>query len=396
MNIAFVLPYLADRFGGPVTGAKNIGPRLVAMGHNVSYWATVDKNDRQELAEIKDVHLYDTDWPHKWYRSRGFVRGMSARISSIDIVQIEEFWPYMVYAASRIAQSNNVPYVISPSGSLGHWCLRSTPLKWLKKKVYLNLIGKSLMQGAACLHACTTQEADHFREVGYDGPITVIPNGVDTSELTIGDGSEAEIYWPMLKDRPVVLFMSRLSPEKGLDILIPAWAALAQSAAYEDALLVIAGPDDRGYGKVVEAMIDKYRMGSRVLMAGMVQGQKKLAILRRADVFILPSYSENFGIVVAEALACGTPVITTTGTPWKQLQDVDAGRWVLPRRPELCQALHELLDMSTSQRRAMGRRGRELVAEQYNWDRVAKQLITVYRHILYKKEIPLFLAPISS
>jgi glycosyltransferase involved in cell wall biosynthesis len=120
----------------------------------------------------------------------------------------------------------------------------------------------------------------------------------------------------------------------------------------------------------------------------MVTGRDKLALLRRADVFVLPSYSENFGIVVAEALACGTPVITTTGTPWKQLQDVDAGRWVPPREDELAQALRELLNMSRSERAAMGQRGQDLIQKNYAWDRIVKKYLTVYDCILTGKSIP--------
>jgi len=125
----------------------------------------------------------------------------------------------------------------------------------------------------------------------------------------------------------------------------------------------------------------------------MVRGRRKLALLRRADIFVLPSYSENFGIVVVEALACGTPVITTKGTPWEQLQEVDAGRWVLPREAELARALRELLNMSQSERVAMGQRGQNLIQENYAWDRIVKKFLTVYDCILSEKSIPLHPEP---
>lgn len=393
MNIAYVSPYLAERFGGPVAIVKNIGSILAALGHNVSYWATADKSAREELASIDSAHLYDIGWPRSWYRSRNLVRGLSAGIGSVDIMHINGMWLHPTYAASRIARANNTPYVLGPAGGLEPWGLKSSRLKRLKKMVYLNLVGKSMMQAAACLHACSVQEAEHFRQVGYRGPITVIPNGVDISEFTSGDRSEAEAYWPELKERPVVLFMSRLSREKGLDLLIPVWADLVKSPAYKDSMLVIAGPDDRGYRKIVEGIIDRYNVGSQVCMTGMVQGRRKLALLRRADIFVLPSYSENFGIVVAEALACGTPVITTTGTPWEQLQEIDAGRWVPLKEAELSQALRELLDMSESQRKAMGQKGRNLVKENYAWDRIVKKFLTVYDCILSGKSIPLHPEP---
>jgi len=393
MNIAFVLPYLAERFGGPVTVVKNVGGALASAGHNVSYWATADNSDREELASIDSAHIYDIAWPRSWHRSRNFVRGLSAGISSIDIMHFNEFWPHPVYAASRVARANDVPYILGPAGSLEPWRLRSSHLKWLKKMVYLNLVGKSMMQGAACLHAASVQEGEHFRQAGYHGPITVIPNGVDINEFTSGDGSEAEAYWPSLRNRLVVLFMSRLSPEKGLDTLIPVWADVVKSPAYKDSMLVIAGPDDRGYRKVVEGIIGRYNVGSQICMMGMVQGRQKLALLRRADIFILPSYSENFGIVVAEALASGTPVIATTGSPWQQLHTVDAGRWVPATRDDIGLALRELLGMSKSQRQQMGERGSALIRERYTWDQVALMFLTVYDCILEDRLIPLHPEP---
>ncbi len=389
MNIAFVLPYLAERFGGPVTVVKNVGGALASAGHNVSYWATADNSDREELDSIDSAHIFDTVWPRSWHRSRDFVRGLSAAISSLDILHLNEFWPHPVYAASRIGRVNDVPYIVSPAGSLGPWALRSNRLKWFKKATYLHIVGKTVIQHAACLHAASMHEAENFRRLGYRGPVTIIPNGVDTDEFTGGDRSEAEDYWPNLRDRLVVLFMSRLSPEKGLDLLIPAWADVVKCPAYKDAVLVIAGPDDRGYRKVVERLIDKFNISSQTRMMGMIRGQKKLALLRRANVFVLPSYSENFGIVVAEALSCGTPVITTTGTPWQQLQEIDAGRWVPPQQGEIGQALREMLNMPDSQRKAMGQRGMALIKQNYTWDRVVPKFLTVYNCILSGKPIPL-------
>lgn len=393
MNIAYVLPYLAERFGGPVTIVRNVGKRLAAIGHDVSYWATAVNGDREELGSIDNAHIYDVVWPRSWYRSRGLTGGLSAAITSLDIVHINEFWPHPVYAASCIARTSDVPYLLSPAGSLQPWALWHGAVKRLKKRVYFSIVGNYVMENAACLHAASIHEAENFRRVGYRGPITIIPNGVDTDEFTIGGGLEAETYWPGLKGRLVVLFMSRLSPEKGLDLLIPVWADLVKRATYKAAILVIAGPDDRGYRQVVERVIDKYNVGPRVLLTGMVRGREKLALLRRADIFILPSYSENFGIVVAEALACGTPVITTTVTPWQELIDARAGYWVAPDKDSLTEALRECLDLPEASRREMGRSGRDLVIQKYTWDIAARKLICVYRCILQGSEVALHPEP---
>jgi glycosyltransferase involved in cell wall biosynthesis len=255
--------------------------------------------------------------------------------------------------------------------------------------MYLSVIGNSTMAHAACLHACSSKEAENFRKVGYGGPIAIIPNGVDTSQYSPGDPTEAEVHWPDLKGRPVVAFMSRLSEEKGLNLLVPVWADLVRSGLHRDAILVIAGPDDRGYRRIVESIVDQYDLRRHVLMPGMVQGAKKVALLRRADVFVLPSYSENFGIVVLEALACGTPVITTTGTPWQELEAADAGRWISPTKDRTKMALRELLDMSELRRQQMGRRGTTLVREHYTWNQVARKFLVLCEAVLDGKSIPL-------
>lgn len=393
MNIAFVLAHISDRFGGPVAVVKNIGQQLAKMGNGVSYWATGDNRDQADSLPLSGVHVYGVDWPQAWYRSKGLRRGLEAEIASVDIMHVSEFWPYSTHMASRIGSRMGVPYMLAPAGAFEPWAMKSNRCKWLKKMGYLHLIGRSAVEGAACLQACSFKEVEHFRQMGCGGPVTIIPNGVDTSTFIPGDRTEAQDYWPIPKDRLMVLFMSRLSPEKGLDLLIPAWADLMRSPSSKDAMLVIAGPDDRGYQRVVERMIDTYDVSSRVCMIGMVHGRQKLALLRRADVFILPSYSENFGIVVAEALACGTPVITTTGTPWEQLHTVDAGRWVPPTKQDIGESLHELLGMSESQRQQMGERGAVLIREHYTWEEAARKFSTVCDCIMQGKPIPLHPEP---
>lgn len=393
MHIALVLSYAGERFGGPVCVAKNMVAALSALGHVVSCWAPGETDDLREPALVNSPHICRLAWPRAWRRSPDLARALSAKVASIDVIHVSEFWPYPVYAASRVAVASRTPYVLRPAGNLEPWSLRSTLPKRLKKTLYLKLIGKSVLQSAACLQAASPKEAEHFRQVGYGGPTAVIPNGVDTVEFSPGDMYEAETYFADLKDRLVVLFMSRLSPEKGLNLLIPAWADVVGCRAFREALLVIAGPDCRGYKRTLEGMINKHDLRSRVLLTGLVRGETKIALYRRADVFILPSHSESFGVVVAEALSCETPVITTTATPWQELTDADAGRCVPTRKEALTRALRELLSMSHERRRAMGCRGRDLVLQNYTWSIVARKMITIYRHILQGRDIPLYPEP---
>jgi glycosyltransferase involved in cell wall biosynthesis len=388
VNLAFVLSYFAEQYGGPVAVVRNLGPALADRGHEVSYWATTSGAGRSEAPA--HAHLYPVTWPRAWYRAPELAQGLEAAVSSIDVLHLSEMWLYAPWAAGRLARRHQVPYVLSPAGSLEPWALRRGRLRRLKKAAYLRLLGNPVLRGAACLRACSLQEAEHLRLMGYEGPITIIPNGVDIRALGEAEAGEAEAFWPDLRGRPVVVFMSRLSPEKGLDLLIPAWSQLTRAPAGKEAVLVIAGPDYRGYRKTVEALLARHGLQRHVLLPGMVQGRRKAALLRRADVFVLPSHSENFGIVVAEALACGTPVVTTTATPWEVLRQVDAGRWVAPEVPELRQALGELLALTPSQRTAMGRRGSELAASRYTWEAIAGQFVYLCHQVAEGKPVPLY------
>ncbi len=394
MNIAYVLGYLGAEYGGVYRVAVDLGESLNRTEHCVSYWATGNEDHVKELSQSSfSVHLFDATWPKAWYYSHELVHRLKLQLKNFDLLHFHGTWVHPVYAGVKVSYKSGKPCLVTPHGTLSPWGLGR---RKIKKKLYLSLFGKRIFDKAECLHAVTSYEAEDFRKIGYSGPVTIIPNGVKfiTNE-ELPDRAHAEKHWPVLKDRQIVLFMSRLSPEKGLDMLIPVWADIVKSNAYKDALLIIAGPDDRGYKKAVEKTINLYGLQSRVLIIGMVRGHEKLALLRRADIFILPSYSENFGIVIAEALICGTPVITTTSTPWKDLQDINAGRWIKPNRHEIYLSLKELLEASESERTAMGIRGRELVAEKYCWDRIARQFITVYNCILEGKDIPLYPEPWS-
>ena len=392
IQIAHVIPTLAEWFGGPVSTALNLGAAQTNIGMKVSYWATGNKEIQDRLnASSLDARIFSSIWPRRWYRSSTLARELASEISSFDLMELHDAWAHTSFKSAQIARRADVPYIIMPNGVFMHaWRYRT-----FKKRAYSMLIGNRMLENAACLHVASEMEAEGCRKAGIQTPITIIPNGIDPDSFeTLPDPEEAESRWPILKNRPVVLFVSRISRVKGLDQLIPLWSNLSRTAAYKDALLVIAGPDDYyGYQKVVEDMIDRYNLNSKIFLTGMVRGREKLSLMNRADIFVLPSYSENFGIVVAESLACETPVITTTGTPWKQLQSENIGRWVPPKKNELDLAIRELLDMSESQRQGMGRRGRKLVLENYNWNTIVRSHLTLYNCILRGKEIPLYPEP---
>ncbi|NIP53055.1 MAG: glycosyltransferase [Phycisphaerae bacterium] len=367
--------------------AKNIGGTLAAMGHNVSCWATGDEGMGLEADDSGiNLQVFKTHWPRNWFRSPELARKLKEEISSFDLIEVHGIWEHTVFTAAQIARRADIPYVIRPTGVFTHpWRYRT-----LKKQLYLALIGNRVLKDAACLHVASQKEAEGCLKAGFDMPITIIPNGINPKVFEeLPSPREAEERWPILKDRRIILFLSRISQEKGLDLCIPAMRDLLDTGGLRDALLVIAGPDHKGYLAKIKDLLACYELEQFVFFPGMVHGREKLALYRRADTFVLPSYSENYGIVVAEALASATPVVTTTGTPWKELTDIDAGRWVAPERGHLAKALCELLEMPREVRDAMGQRGRKLVFEKYTWENAARKLHLVYQHIIEGKDIPM-------
>ena len=373
-------------------GTRHLGENLVSNGVDVSFWATGDKQDEQVLSnEGLSPHLYPAEWPVGWRRSPKLVSALAEFADRMNIFHIHEVWNYPQLMAARIAHSKGIPYILAPRASLEPWKMR---YKGFKKKVYLSLVGDRMLRNAVCLHAVASAEVEGFRKVGYRGPAFVINNGIVPEKFEqLPEPSIADAMWPIISDRRVVLFLSRLSPEKGLEQLIPAWASVIKNRKFSDAVLVIAGPDDRGYRSVVEERIKSFDVGENTLLTGMIGGNIKLALMNRADIYVLPSYSEGFSNSLLENMAVGTRVIITPGCNFPEAIEAGAGVCVAPDQKMIAEALQGFLEMSCEQRRIIGFKGHNLVMEKYTWDVAARKLITVYNAILEGKEIPLYPQP---
>ncbi len=393
MNAAHILSHLSTIYAGVPIATKHMVSALSKLGLKVSLWATGNTDENGTSLDGCPVHLFDTKPPVGWRRSPELADALKEAARESDIFHIHEVWNYPQLMATRRARKAGIPYVLAPRASLEPWRIAH---KRIKKQTYLRLIGNRIMQNAACMHAVAAAEVEGFREVGYRGPVFIAHNGVVPEEFdNLPDPSEAELQWPILKACRVVLYLSRLSPEKGLDEFIPAWASTVKKSSYSDALLVLAGPDDRGYGSKVKEMLKKLNIESKVLLTGMVDGRLKFALMSRADVFVLPSYSEGFSNAFLENLAAGKPVLITPGCNFPEVAEVNAGLSADPERGAFEFALKRLLDLSQEERMRMGDNGRRLVLENYTWDITARKIATVYAAILKGKQIPLHPEPIS-
>ena len=242
-----------------------------------------------------------------------------------------------------------------------HHCWKKRPVWWAWER--------RNVRGAAVLHATAPSEADAFRALGLKNPIAVVPNGVDIPDR-LEPVRDAESR--------TIVFLSRIHPKKGLQNLVRAWAALKPVGWRA----VIAGPSEGGHEDEVKAAVRAAGLQAQFDFPGPVYGEAKWNLLRRADLFVLPTFSENFGIAIAEAMACGVPVITTRAAPWAELEERGCGWWVEIGAEPLATALCEAMALSDTDRREMGARGRHLVEEKYAWPGIAKQMVTVYEWVL--------------
>lgn len=284
----------------------------------------------------------------------------------IDLIHLHGIWSPMLVVAALIARKRHIPFVISPHGCLEPWALSyKRPKKLLALKTYQGLI----LRLASMFVATANQELESIRLLGLRQPVAVIPNGVDIRPAPHRDAHVG------IK---TILFLSRVNPKKGLLDLVEAWA-IARRPGWR---IVIAGGDEDGYRTKVEALIREKALQDDFEFVGFVEGVRKQACFDAADIFILPTYSENFGIAVAEALANELPTITTTGAPWQDLVEYQCGWWVEPGVQGVSDALNMALDCDSDKLRLMGVRGRRLVIEKFSWDKIGTDALDASKWLL--------------
>jgi glycosyltransferase involved in cell wall biosynthesis len=394
MRVAHVLSEVSSEFGGVANATPKIGRLLRRYGVEVSFWTTGTEEDRKILESEGIVgYVFPKAFPKGWRYAPGLRKALGAKSASIDIVHVHEVWCYPQLIALQIAKNKGLPFVWSPRASLEPWRLRH---KKFKKTLYFSAICRRRMRDAACMHAVSEGEAEGIRALGYRGPVAVIPNGVNPNEFaSLPDPEEADAIWQDLSKKRVVLFLSRLSPEKGLDQLLPAWKRLVSKTAFQDVVLVLAGPDDRGYHQVIKSEINRLGLAETVLVTGMVRGRQKMALVSRADLFVLPSYSEGFSNSLLENLAAGNPALITDGCHFPEAVAAGAALSVQPDSAQLLEGLATLLDKDLRALREMGNRGKDLVLKNYTWDVSVRKFLTLYSVILNGGRIPMFPEPMS-
>jgi len=381
MKVLHVVASLSPTWGGPVPVVKGITEAMAKKGLNVTLFAPVVQGGSHGVIQLEGVRvrLFRQDLLSEVWRaySSELTKTLHREIERFDLVHIHEIWHHPHFAAYRAARKAKKPFIITVHGALEPWCLN---YKALKKRIYAVLIQRRILNRAAAIHAITQEEVEHIRAFGVDSPIFTIPNGIDSEEFSeLPPREELEKHYPELQGKKVVLFLGRIHPKKGLDLLARAFGQVARER--KDVHLLIVGPDEGGYRGEVERSLVSEGVVEKATFTGMLTGKEKLAALSRADIFVLPSYSEGFSMAILEALACGLPVIITRQCHFPEVAEARAGIVIDPDSAQLAEAMIELLD-NPKLREEMGNNGKRLVMERFTWDKIANQMIELYQRVL--------------
>lgn len=289
-----------------------------------------------------------------------------------DVIHDHGAWLPSNTLAAWTAYRSGTPLVTAPRGMVSEWAFTDGGVK---KTLAWHLYQRRVFEQAALFHATARAEATRLRELGFSQPIACIPNGV-----TLPDSLPNRQKGVAKR----VLFLSRIHPKKGLPMLLDAWADVCPGGW----ILELVGPSEDGHRAELEELARNLGIEGTVTFSGPVDDRAKWQKYANADVFVLPSHSENFGIVVAEALAAQVPVITTTGTPWQEVETHKCGWWVEPTSNALAEALSRAVSLSSEQRAEMGQSGRELVKGKYTWSAIGRKMVAAYRWLAAQGQRP--------
>ena len=380
---------MAPSSGGPTRLLASLIPSQAALGIRVEICTTDRDNPSSKklerstllgfLGPVVDTHVFAAEVPSILF-SWNMRRWLMDHIGDYDLVHIHGLYRFPPTYAAWLARRRGVPYMIRPHGNLDPFLYRqSSRSVWLKRR-WEHWFDLPNLHLASAIHYTSEEERDRAAFLKLRAPSFVIPNGLDWARF-------AKLpQWGGFRDRlgvghvPLILFLGRINFKKGLDLLIPAFARVRKELP--QAILAIVGPDNEGYGAKVRGWVAERGIQEAVCFVDHLDGDAVLEAYVDADVFVLPSYTENFGMAVAESMACGTPVVISDQVNiHRDVREAGAGLVTRCDPGEIAQALSVLL-ADQSRRRIMGEAGRKLVQKKWTWDVIVRQLMSEYDTIL--------------
>jgi len=388
VKILHVIGDLAPVSGGPAKACFEMARAVARRGHRLAIYTTdfgqehgaVPPGGAPVVRDGVELRHFPLQPPRIWLASWPLRRALFSDVAGFDLVHVHSLYLFHDWAAGAACRRAKVPYLVRPHGALDPYIHRR---RRAKKAIFDRWFQDRMLAGAAAIHYTAEEEMRLASPFVHGAPGIVVPNGLDLADYArLPKLGAFRRRHPAIGEAPIVLFFGRLNFKKGLDILAAAFARLGPRAA--GAWLVIAGPDG-GYRAATEGFVDAAGIRDRTIFTGLLQGEDKLAALADADLFVLPSYSENFGIAVIEAMACGLPVVISDKVNiWREIVADGAGLAAPCDAAAVADAVARLL-ADPGLRRDMGEAGRRSVARRYEWDHVAAALEEAYRTIIARR-----------
>jgi len=378
VRILQLTPFFSPVHGGSAEIPYQLSKELAERGHEVTIYTSDYKLSQDYISSIPrvEVHSFKT-WSSfaNLYVTPGIINRSKEETKHFDIIHMHNYRTFQNMVVAHYARKYGIPYVLQAHGSATTFFQKG----WLKK-TFDKLWGYRILRDAAKIIAVTPIEAEQCKSMGVsEDKIEIVPNGIDLAEFEdLPQRGEFRRKYGLGAEQKIILYLARIHKIKGPDLLAKAFAGLSKKLDY--AKLVIVGPDD-GYLASLKKLIVELEIGDKVLFTGPLYGKEKLRAYVDADVYVLPSSYEIFGITVLEACACGTPVIVTDRCGIADVIDGQAGLVVSYDKDELSNAIRRVLS-DDKIRLQFGEKGKLLVREKFNWEKITAQVESVYRDIL--------------
>ncbi|MBZ8178505.1 hormogonium polysaccharide biosynthesis glycosyltransferase HpsP [Oscillatoria salina] len=393
MRVLQIVPSVSLVYGGPSQMVLGLSKALAAEGVEVTLLTTNSNGDagqppldvplQQPLSQDGYKIIYFRCSPFRRYKfSLDLLGWLANNAKAYNLAHIHALFSPISTAAATVARIKKLPYIMRPLGTLDPADLQK---KRQLKQIYGQLLEKPNLANAAAVHFTSEQERQISERFGAQTRDLVIPLGVELPPNLPELGTTRK-QLGIAAEKPLILYMSRLDPKKGLDLLIPALERLLREGVDFHFVLAGGNPQNPDYERKIREQIKASQLANWTTITGFVTGEKKLGLLQDADLFVLPSYYENFGIAVAEAMAAATPVVISDQVHiWQEVQEAEAG-WVTKCNIDsLTKTIKSAIEEVDS-RQERGMKAKKLVIEKYSWDAIARQTIVAYKQIMKASE----------
>ncbi len=388
LKILHVIPSIAARYGGPSQAIYSTCRSLLAEGAEILI-ATTNADGESVLPVVLEQKIpyqgVETIFFHRQFSealkySRPLAGWLNQNVGEFDLVHIHAVFSHACIAAAKACRKSKIPYIVRPLGTLDPWSLKQ---KQFRKRLFWHFGVKQMLRRAAAIHYTTAEEKRLVEsELGLINGV-VIPNGIDLGQAALQGGASNTGIDRLPVGARYILALSRIHPKKGYELLIESFAALKKQSAFSDWHLVFAGDGDAVYVDQLKKLAEINGLNGDVRFVGWLEGEHKFQALQASALLALPSYQENFGISLVEAMACGVPVLVSPQVNLAaEIATAGAG-WVTSSNPEnLTETLKEALS-DEQERQRRGRNGRKL-ANSFASEAVAAELIRLYQSLAGK------------